>query len=127
MLGAPLETITMLHHAEELADVPNKRSVHYSAPVKTPMGIEWREVDDIDTSTGAFSYAPVVGDRDSFAVIAEEALTAGIGRQHPIGESRSILFPAEELRYLRGRVAGSPLHLTRRGIPDVQPAGYSPA
>lgn len=97
MLGAPLGTITMLHHAEELADVPNKRSVHYSAPVKTSVGIEWRQVHDIDTSTGAFSYAPVVGNRDSFAVIAEEALAAGIGRQHPIGESRSVLFPAEEL------------------------------
>ncbi|MDP9235305.1 MAG: aminoglycoside 3-N-acetyltransferase [Actinomycetota bacterium] len=97
MLGAPLETITMLHHAEELANVPNKRSVHYSAPVKTPTGIEWREVHDINTSTGAFPYGPVVGDRDSFEVIAEEALAAGIGRERPIGESRSVLFPAREL------------------------------
>jgi aminoglycoside 3-N-acetyltransferase len=97
MLGAPLETITMLHHAEELAKVPNKRSVHYSAPVRTPTGTEWREIYDIDTSTGAFSYEPVVGDRDAFKVIAEEALAAGIGRQGPIGESRSVLFPAGEL------------------------------
>jgi aminoglycoside 3-N-acetyltransferase len=97
MLGAPLETITMLHHAEELAAVPNKRSVHYSAPVRTPGGIEWREVHDINTSTGAFPYGPVVGDRDSFEVIAEEALAAGIGRERPIGESRSVLFPAREL------------------------------
>jgi aminoglycoside 3-N-acetyltransferase len=97
MLGAPLETITMLHHAEELAKVANKRSVHYSAPVRTPTGIEWREVHDIDTSTGAFPYKPVVGDRDSFEVIAEEALAAGVGRQRRIGESRSVLFPAGEL------------------------------
>jgi aminoglycoside 3-N-acetyltransferase len=97
MLGAPLESITMLHHAEELANVPNKRSVHYSAPARTPAGIEWREIRDIDTSRGAFHYDTVVGDRDSFEVIAEEALAAGIGRQHPIGESRSVLFPADEL------------------------------
>ena len=97
MLGAPLETITMLHHAEELADVPTKRSVHYSAPVKTPTGIEWREIHDINTSTGAFVYEPVVGDRDAFEVIAEEALATGIGRKRPIGESRSVLFPAQEL------------------------------
>jgi aminoglycoside 3-N-acetyltransferase len=97
MLGAPLETITMLHHAEELADIPDKRSVDYSAPVKTPWGIEWQEIHDIDTSTGAFPYESVVGDRDSFEVIAEEALAAGIGHQHRIGESRSVLFPAEEL------------------------------
>ena len=97
MLGAPLETITMLHHAEELADIRNKRSVHYSAPVKTPTGIEWREIHDINTSTGAFSYEPVVGGRDAFEVIAEEALAAGIGRERAIGESRSVLFPAQEL------------------------------
>jgi aminoglycoside 3-N-acetyltransferase len=97
MLGAPLETITMLHHAEELADVPNKRSVHYAAPVKTPTGIEWREIHDIDTSTGAFSYEPLVGGRDAFELIAEAALAAGIGREQPIGQARSVLFPAEEL------------------------------
>lgn len=97
MLGAPLESITMLHHAEELAVVPNKKEVHYSAPVRTLRGIEWREIHDIDTSTGAFAYETVVGDRDSFEVIAEEALAEGIGRRHQIGESRSVLFPAREL------------------------------
>ena len=94
MLGAPLETITMLHYAEELADVQNKRRVHYVAPVLTPEGVQWREIDDIDTSRGAFPYEDVVGDRDGFEVIAEEALAAGIGREAAIGESRSVLFPA---------------------------------
>jgi aminoglycoside 3-N-acetyltransferase len=97
MLGAPLESITMLHHAEELADLPNKRSVHYSAPVKTPTSIEWQEIHDINTSTGAFFYEPVVGGRDAFEVIAEEALASGIGRARLIGESRSVLFPARDL------------------------------
>lgn len=97
MLGAPFESITMLHHAEELADVPEKISVHYSAPVKTSVGIEWVEIHDIDTSRGAFDYSTVVGERDSFEVIAEEALAAGIGREHPIGESRSVVFDARAL------------------------------
>jgi hypothetical protein len=65
--------------------------------VRTPGGIEWLEVHDINTSTGAFPYESVVGDRDSFEVIAEEALGAGIGRERRIGESRSVLFPAEQL------------------------------
>jgi aminoglycoside 3-N-acetyltransferase len=113
MLGAPLETITMLHHAEELADIPNKRSVHYSAPVKTPTGIEWREINDINTSTGAFLYEPIVGGRDAFEVIAEEALAAGIGRERPIGESRSVLFPAQEL--VAFAVEWLEAHLTQPG------------
>ena len=97
LLGAPLETLTVLHYAEELADVKDKKIVRYSAPLKTPLGIEWREVEDIDTANGAFPYDRVVGDRDSFEVIAEEALTAGIGTSGRIGESKSHLFPAGEL------------------------------
>jgi aminoglycoside 3-N-acetyltransferase len=35
MMGAPLETITLLHHAEHLADLPDKRVVEYRIPVGT--------------------------------------------------------------------------------------------
>ncbi|MDP9066762.1 MAG: aminoglycoside 3-N-acetyltransferase [Actinomycetota bacterium] len=98
MLGAPLETLTLLHHAEELADVPSKKLVRYTVPTVTENGaIEWREVRDIDTSGGAFPYETVVGDRDSFQVIGEEAIAAGIGRAGQIGQSTSYLFRAREL------------------------------
>ncbi len=97
MLGAPLETITLLHHAEDIAHVPNKKIVRYSCPVKTPSGVQWVEIEDIDTSLGAFPYREVTGDRDAFEVIAEEALAAGIGVRGPVGESTSHLFPAPEL------------------------------
>lgn len=97
MLGAPLDTITLLHHGEELARVPNKKIVRYSCPVRTPAGIEWIEIEDIDTSLGALPYEQIVGERDAFEVISEEALAAGIGRTGAIGESQSILFPAREL------------------------------
>jgi aminoglycoside 3-N-acetyltransferase len=33
LLGAPLNTITLLHHAESLADVPDKRRVAYQMPI----------------------------------------------------------------------------------------------
>ena len=56
LLGAPLETLTILHHAEELADVAGKKEVTYETPVRTEKGIEWRVVHDIDTGTGAFEY-----------------------------------------------------------------------
>jgi aminoglycoside 3-N-acetyltransferase len=97
LLGAPLETLTVLHLAEELARVQDKKTVRYPAPIKTPSGVEWREVEDIDTSDGAFPYELVVGDRDSFEVMAEEALAAGIGTKGQIGESQSHLFPAADL------------------------------
>jgi aminoglycoside 3-N-acetyltransferase len=97
MLGAPLETITLLHHGEELARVPDKKIVHYSCPIKGPRGVVWVDIEDIDTSIGAFYYSRVVGDRDAFEVIAEEALAAGIGAMSRVGESTSHLFPAREL------------------------------
>jgi aminoglycoside 3-N-acetyltransferase len=97
LLGAPLETLTVLHLAEELASVLDKKTVRYKAPIKTASGIEWREVEDIDTTHGAFPYERVVGDRDSFEVMAEEALAAGIGTRGRVGESQSHLFPAADL------------------------------
>jgi aminoglycoside 3-N-acetyltransferase len=97
LLGAPLNTITLLHHAEELARVPNKKIVRYSAPVATRGGIEWLEIEDIDTSKGAFPYEQVVGERDAFDVIGEAAIADGIGERGRVGEAASYLFPAREL------------------------------
>jgi aminoglycoside 3-N-acetyltransferase len=97
MLGAPLETITLLHLAEELAQVDGKKVVHYSCPINTASGVEWISVEDIDTSNGAFPYERVVGERDSFEVIAAEALRAGVGTSGAVGTSTSHLFPAVEL------------------------------
>jgi len=97
MLGAPLETITLLHHAEELARVAEKKIVHYSCPVRTDSGVEWVEIADIDTSVGPFPYTQVEVDRDAFEVIAEEALAAGVGVRGRVGESSSHLYPAREL------------------------------
>ena len=40
MLGAPLETLTLLHHAEAIASAPGKRTVTFEIPVATPGGVE---------------------------------------------------------------------------------------
>jgi aminoglycoside 3-N-acetyltransferase len=98
MLGAPLETLTILHYAEEVARVPTKRTVVYEAAVRAEDGVEWRKIHDIDTSTGAFPYEAVVGsEADGFEVIGRDALSTGIGRGGPVGESVSYLFPAPDL------------------------------
>lgn len=97
VLGAPLNTVTLLHHAEELARVPNKKTVRYRAPVASPRGIEWLQIEDIDTSKGAFPYERVTGKRDAFDVIGEAAVAAGVGVVGKVGEAHSHLFPAREL------------------------------
>lgn len=98
LLGAPLETLTIFHHAEALADVPDKRRVRFPARVRTTTGVADVEVDTIDTSHGAFDYDTLaLGDVDFFEVMARDALAAGIGRSVQIAGAASHLFEAEPL------------------------------
>lgn len=51
LLGAPLDRLTILHHAESLAGSPRKRMARHVIPVREDGQITWREVRDHDTST----------------------------------------------------------------------------
>jgi aminoglycoside 3-N-acetyltransferase len=53
LLGAPLDTLTLCHHAEALADVPGKRWRTYRMPTRAG----WREFTTIDTFYGVLPYA----------------------------------------------------------------------
>ena len=99
VLGAPLDTITLLHHAEHLAEGPGKRFVERQMPVAEDGRRVWRTYKDIDTSAaGAFPYEEVLGPGvDAFREIGEEAVTAGVGRTGRIGAAESYLFEAEPL------------------------------
>jgi aminoglycoside 3-N-acetyltransferase len=99
LLGAPLDRLTILHHAESLAGSPHKRMASHVIPVREDGQITWREVCDHDTSTaiGAFPYRQVTGDQDPFAVIGQLALDAGCGHGGLVGNAESHLFPAGPL------------------------------
>ncbi|TLW90671.1 aminoglycoside 3-N-acetyltransferase [Saccharomonospora piscinae] len=112
LLGAPLDTVTLLHHAEAIADAPGKRFVRHSQPILVAGERVWREFHDIDSERGAFDYEPVVPEgRDPFEVIMTELLTAGSGRTGRVGAARSHLFEAAEVvefgvRWLERRFGG---------------------
>jgi aminoglycoside 3-N-acetyltransferase len=97
LLGAPLETTTLLHHAEALARGARKRRVTFRIPMVEQGGIAERTFTDIDTSAGAFPYDELDLDEDPFAVIARAALAAGIGVRGHVGQAECHLFPAAEL------------------------------
>jgi aminoglycoside 3-N-acetyltransferase len=98
LLGAPLESLTIFHHAEALARVPEKRRVRFPARIRTPAGIIDVEVDEIDTSRGPFPYETILPDGAvDFDVIGRDALAAGVGRAVQIASARSHLFEAEPL------------------------------
>ena len=122
MLGATLETLTLLHHAEATARVAEKRRVVYRMPIGEEGRTVWRTFHDIDTSSGAFDYGLVADEiartpgcapgADAFEAIARQALAAGIGRRGLVGEGESHLFPARELhafaeRWLEERFGGT--------------------
>ena len=98
LLGAPLDTLTLLHHAEAVAPLAGRREVTFSVRETGPGGVVDRSYTDIDTANGAFPYEELeLGGRDPFAVIAEDALAAGVGTRGTVGRATCHLFPAREL------------------------------
>lgn len=91
LLGAPLDTITLLHHAEHLAQVPHKRVIRYEVPFAAADGtVQWRMLEEFDTAE------PVVAglDEDYFAAILSAFLASGHGGQATVGAAASVLVEA---------------------------------
>ena len=91
MIGAPLDTMTLLHHAEHLADIPGKRVIRYEVPLARAHGVEWRTVEEFDTCD------PVVDGfaEDYFAEIVRDFLASGQGTRGRVGEAESVLVEAQ--------------------------------
>lgn len=90
MVGAPLDTLTLLHHAEHLARIPNKRILRRDVPFATPEGTVWRLIEEFDTGDPVVEGLP----EDYFAAILREFLASGQGREGRIGAAPSILADA---------------------------------
>ena len=90
MLGAPWDTMSLLHHAEHVADIPGKHVRHLEVPLATPAGTRWQPITEFDTGD------PVVDglDDDYFAAIVGEFLALGQGRQGQVGNAACVLVPA---------------------------------
>src|SRR5215203_1502085 len=97
MLGAPLDTVTLVHHAEAIAEVPDKRRVAYRYPILEGGERIWRTFSDIDTSDGALPYERLIGEEDYVRYLADSALAADCGTSEPVGEARAYLFDAPQL------------------------------
>lgn len=91
MLGAPLEKMTLQHHAEHKARLSNKRVVRREQPVRTADGgIEWRWFEEFNTSI------PVIAGLadDYFVDVVEEFLATGEGMRGRVGDADCVLVPA---------------------------------
>ena len=89
LLGAPLDTITLLHHAEYHARIRDKRAIHYRCPVLRAGARVWVEIDDFDTSEPHAEY--------TLAGIARAFLAEHPVPQGRVGAAPAFLFPAGPL------------------------------
>ena len=94
MLGAPLDTITLVHHAEHLARIPDKRVVRYRRRMLGREGVpEWVEFEEFETGDPVHESLP----ENCIEVIAEAYLASGRGRRGEIGKAPSYLFEGADL------------------------------
>ena len=92
LLGAPFESITLLHYAESVADVPNKQVVNYRVPVLRSGKREWVGIEEFDTCGNVLPNA-----KQYFEAIPREYLACGKGRNCKVGTADSYLFDAVDL------------------------------
>ena len=92
MLGAPLDTMTLLHHAEHLADFTPKRIRRYETPFLLDGETVWWSFEEFDTSDPPDGLAD-----DYFATIVDDFLGSGRGRRGTVGEASSVLVEAKEI------------------------------
>ena len=109
LLGAPFSSITLLHHAEHLAKVPNKLVVRYKVPILQNGRKVWVEVEEFDTCGN------VLPDTEEyFEAIPREFLASGKMRSGKVGMAQSYLFDAAEfvgfaVKWLEKKYANQPL------------------
>jgi len=89
LLGSPLENITLLHYAENRANLRHKNVVRYPCPILRDGQRVWIEIEDFNTSDPHGDY--------TFEQIARDYLTAGNGRTGKVGQAQCYLFDAAPL------------------------------
>lgn len=93
MLGAPLDTITLLHYAESEAKIPNKRIVKYRRLLPGPRGPHCVDFEEFDTGEPVNDALPV----DCFEKIALDYLASGCGRTGVFGAGTATLLDGPDL------------------------------
>jgi aminoglycoside 3-N-acetyltransferase len=94
MLGADHDTATFLHHAEHIAEIPDKKIVRYRVPVEERGTRMWKDVEEFDTSdAGAHAHWPP----RFFARIVDTYLADTSNRGDRVGDARAVLLDARGL------------------------------
>ena len=91
LLGASFGSITLLHFAEHMANVPNKRIIQYRMPILRDGQRVWVDVEEFDTCGDVLPNA-----EENFQIIPREYLASGKGHSGKVGMAQSHLFDAAD-------------------------------
>jgi aminoglycoside 3-N-acetyltransferase len=94
LLGCDHDTVTFLHYAEHIVDIPDKRIARFKVPVIENGVRVWRDTEEVDTSgDGAHAAWPPA----FFARITDAFLARTGNTGDRVGDAESYLFSAREL------------------------------
>lgn len=93
MVGAPWDTMTLIHHADHLADLPGKRVLRYEVPFAGEAGTTWRFVEEFDTTEPVVEGLP----EDYIERIVAAYVASGGGRQGMVGLAPSLMVDAKPM------------------------------
>jgi aminoglycoside 3-N-acetyltransferase len=93
LLGCDHDTVTFLHYAEHIVDIPGKRIARYLVPIEEDGHRVWRHQEEVDSSNGAHPNWP---DR-FFARLADSYLAAHPHGRGRVGNAASYLLSAKGL------------------------------
>jgi aminoglycoside 3-N-acetyltransferase-2 len=129
LLGAPLNSVTALHYAEAVADIPNKRRVTYEMPIAGNDGeVVWKTAADFD-SNGVLDCFAMEGEPDAVETIATAYVQLGRHRDGIVGSAPCYLFDAQDIvsfgvSYLEQHFRPTPVVPLREGAePSCEPSG----
>lgn len=93
LLGSDHDTVTFLHHAEHIVEIPDKRVARFRVPVLEDGERVWREMEEYDSGGSAHANWP----ERFFALLTDAYLAASGNEGGHVGDAESYLFPAREL------------------------------
>ena len=107
MVGAPWDTMTLIHHADHKADLPAKRVLRYEVPFASGAETAWRVTEEFDTTE------PVVDglSENYIEQIVTAYVASGNGHEGTIGLAPSLLVDARPMlafaiEWLEARAGG---------------------
>ncbi|MDC9616264.1 aminoglycoside 3-N-acetyltransferase [Xenorhabdus khoisanae] len=94
MIGAPYETMSLLHHAEHLANIPNKHIRKMEIPLFQNGYVEWVKLEEFDTIDPVCELFPEGYFKD---IVKQFCHSHSESIKGVIGSANTLLVPAKEI------------------------------